>query len=101
MTRSISGTTGTLSQVRAEVAPSPEATEMALIMASADRSLRTRASTRWLMNGSTMAIRPWPARSVTACAHDSRVAAVAGSAGSMRSSILPPSNRIASSAAAS
>jgi hypothetical protein len=101
MTRSISGTTGTLSQVRAELAPSPEATDIARIIASGDRSLRTRPSTRRLMNGSIIAISPRRARSVTARAQASRVDTVAGSAGSMRSSILPPSNRADSIAAGS
>ena len=64
------------------------------ITASADRSLRTRPSTRWEMNGSTIAIRPRAASSVTAWAQACRVAAVAGSPGSMRSSILPPSRPI-------
>ena len=70
-------------------------------MASGDRSLRTRPSTRWAMNGSTMAMSLRPARSDTACAHACMVSAVAGSSGSIRSSILPPSNPIRATAAAS
>ena len=101
MTRSMSGTTGTFSQVYADVVPRPEATAMARIMASGDRSLRTRPSTRWQMNGSIMAISRREARSDTACAQACRVAAVARSSGSMRSSILPPSNPIRATAAAS
>ncbi len=81
--------------------PSADATATDLMTASGDRSLRTRPSTRWQMNGSTMAIRPRAASSLTACAHDSIVAAVAGSSGSMRNSILPPSNPIRAIAAAS
>ena len=74
---------------------------MARIMASGDRSLRTRPFTRWAMNGSTMAISRRPARSDTAWAHACMVSAVAGSPGSIRSSILPPSNPIRDIAAAS
>jgi hypothetical protein len=92
MTRSMSGTTGTFSQVYADVVPRPEATAMARIIASGDRSLRTRPSTRCEMNGSIIATRRREARSETAWAQACRVAAVAASSGSMRSSILPPSN---------
>jgi len=56
MTRSMSGTTGTFSHVYADVVPRPEATAMACIIASGDRSLRTRPSTRCEMNGSIIAI---------------------------------------------
>jgi L-fucose isomerase-like protein len=101
MTRSMSGTTGTFSQVYAEVVPRPEATVMARIIASGDRSLRIRPSTRCEMNGSIIANSRRPARSDTACAQACRVAAVAGSSASMRSSILPPSNPIRATAAAS
>ena len=80
---------------------SPEAMILALTIASGDRSLLTRPSTRWVMNGSTMAMSLRPARSDTARAHASNVAAVAGSSGSIRSSILPPSKPIRVIAAAS
>ncbi len=73
----------------------------ARMMASDDRSLRTRPSTRWQTNGSTMAISRRPASSFTAPAQAWMAAAVAGSSGSMRSSILPPSKPMASMAAAS
>ncbi len=56
---------------------------------------------RWEMNGSTIAIRPWPASALTARPHASRVTTVAGSSGSMRVSILPPSNPASAIAAAS
>ena len=48
-----------------------------------------------------MAISPCAARSLTAWAQDSMVTAVAGSSGSIRKSILPPSNPIRAIAAAS
>ena len=101
MARSISSTIGTFSQVWADVAPSPAETVIARTIASAVSSLRTRPSTRWEMNGSTIAIRPWSARSLTACAQASSVATVAGSSGSMRVSILPPSKPASAIAAAS
>ena len=53
----------------------------ASIIASGEVSLRTRPSTRWTMNGSTMAMSPRPARSDTARAHACMVSAVAGSFG--------------------
>ena len=81
--------------------PSPAATVMARIIASAVSSLRIRPSTRCEMNGSTMAISRCPARSLTASAQASRVGAVAWSSGSMRSSILPPSKPAAAMLAAS
>jgi hypothetical protein len=101
MTRSMSGTTGTFSQVYADVVPRPEATAMARIIASGDRSLRTRPSTRCEMNGSIIATSRRAARSDTACAQACSVAAVATSSGSIRSSILPPSNAIRAMAGAS
>jgi len=94
MTRSMSGTTGTFSQLYADVVPRPEATAMARIIASGDRSLRIRPSTRWEMNGSIIATSRRAARSDTACAQACSVAEVARSSGSMRRSILPPSNLI-------
>ena len=101
MTRSMSGTTGTFSQEYAEVVPRPEATAMARIMASGDRSLRTRPSTRWQMNGSIIATSRRAARSEMACAQACSVAAVAWSPGSIRNSILPASNPIRAIAPAS
>jgi len=74
---------------------------MARIIASGDRSLRTRPSTRCEMNGSIIAISRRSARSDTACAQACRMPAVAGSPGSMRGSILPPSNPIRAMAGAS
>ncbi len=74
---------------------------MARIIASGDRSLRTRPSTRCEMNGSIIATSRRAARSDTACAQACSVAAVAGSSGSMRSSILPASNPIRAMAGAS
>src|ERR1019366_420743 len=59
MTRSISGTHGTLSQVYAEVRPRPEAIAIERMTASAVRTLRTTPSTRREMNGSTRAIVCW------------------------------------------
>jgi hypothetical protein len=53
------------------------------------------------MNGSIIATSRREARSDTACAQACKVAAVAGSSGSMRSSILPPSNPIRVTADAS
>jgi hypothetical protein len=58
ITTSISGTTGSFIQLYALVAPSPDATATDVTTASADRSLRTRPSTRRDANGSTIAIRP-------------------------------------------
>ena len=81
--------------------PRPAAIALARTMASAVSSLRTRPSTRWEMNGSTMAISRCRARSLTASAHDSSVATVAGSFGSMRVSILPPSKPASAMACAS
>ena len=52
------------------------------------------------MNGSTMAGTPSAASSLTAPAQAASVAAVAGSARSMRSSIFPPSRPAAAIAAA-
>ncbi|OLB73463.1 MAG: hypothetical protein AUI14_26175 [Actinobacteria bacterium 13_2_20CM_2_71_6] len=102
ITRSISATTGTFSHVYAEVRPSPWATAIARIMASGVRSLRVVPSAaRLTQNGSTIAISLCAARSDTASPHASRVRAVAGSVGSMRSSILPASNRMAVIEAAS
>jgi hypothetical protein len=79
----------------------PAATVMARMVASAPRSIRTRPSTRWAMNGSTMASSRCAARSLTARPQASTVATVLGSSGSMRSSILPPSNPAAARLAAS
>ena len=62
----MSSITGILSQVWALVRPSPAATVAERTTASVDRSLRTRPSTRWEMNGSTIAIRRWSARAPTA-----------------------------------
>src|SRR5690242_5339985 len=64
---------------------------LARTMASAVSSLRTRPSTRWEMNGSIIAISRCRARSLMASALAWSVATVAGSSGSMRVSILPPS----------
>ena len=69
----------------------PAATVMARMVASTPRSIRTRPSTRWEMNGSTMAISRCAASSLTARPQASTVATVLGSSGSIRSSILPPS----------
>ncbi len=102
-TRSISSTSstrGSLSQVCAEVSPSPAATPIARTTASAERSLRTRPSTRWEMNGSTIAIRASAASVLTAFAQAWRVRAVSRSEGSMRSSILPPEKPALARAAA-
>ena len=69
----------------------PAATVMARMLASAPRSIRTRPSTRWEMNGSTIASSLLEASSLTARPQASTVATVLGSSGSIRSSILPPS----------
>ena len=74
---------------------------MARIIASGDRSLRTRPPSRRAMNGSIIAVSRCRARSDTACAQACRVAGVAGSRGSMRTSILPPSKPIRAMAGAS
>src|ERR1700757_2373471 len=74
---------------------------MERITASGDRSLRTRPSMGCEMNGSTIAISACEARSLTARAQASIVTTVAGSSGSMRNSILPPSNPIRAMLAAS
>ena len=59
-------TTGSLSQVWAEVRPKPAATVDERMTASVVRSLRTLPSTRWEMNGSTIAISRRSARLLTA-----------------------------------
>ena len=81
--------------------PSPAAIALTRTMASAVSSLRTRPSTRWERNGSIMASSRCRARSLIASADDSSVATVAGSFGSMRVSILPPSNPASAIACAS
>ena len=67
---------------------------MDLMTASGERSLTTFVPGppgREDMNGSTIAISSWRARSVTACALASRMKEVRSSSRSMRVSIFPPS----------
>ena len=81
--------------------PSPAAIATDRTTASVDRSLRTRPSTRRDRNGSTIAISPCPASSLTARPQASRVATVPGSSRSIRQSILPPSKPAAATESAS
>ena len=55
MTRSMSATYRTFSQVYAGVLPGPDATVLARIMAPGVRSLRTFPPARWEMNCSIIA----------------------------------------------
>ena len=75
--------------------------DKARIIASGLRSLRIFPLLRWEMNGSTMAISWRAASSLTAVLQASSVRAVAGSSGSIRISILPPSKPAVAMLAAS
>ena len=66
-----------------------------LIADSGSSRLTTRPSRRSERKGSTMAISPSSASSVTARALASSVATVPGSSSAMRVSILPPSRPLA------
>ncbi len=101
MTRSMSATTGSFSQVKAEVAPSPWAMCTDLITASGLRSFTTAPSTRRDMNGSSMAMTPARASSVIARPVVSSIATVPGSPRSIRLSIFAASNRACTTPAGS
>jgi hypothetical protein len=98
----MSSTTGSLSQVRALVAPEPGGdVDRVDDRVGVEEVLHPVGPRRTVMNGSTMAIRPWRARALTAVPLASSVDAVPGSSSAMRVSIFPPSSPLAAMVSAS
>ena len=91
ITRSISGTTGSFSQVYAELDPRAEDTPIARMVGSGSRTFLTSPATQRLAKGSIIAIRPLAARAFTASAQAAIVGNVSLSSSAIRRSILPPS----------